>query len=183
MTMPDSVLNRAIGPVCAAADLKRFQQGTTLFEVLVALLVLMIGFVAIAGLQGFSFTSNHNAFLRTQATIQAHDMVDRMYANAAGVAAGSYNSISGISSNPPTCLTSAAYGTDALASVDCTSAQIAAFDAWEWNSANAALLPSGTGTVAGPDGSGVYTITVTWVEQGSDGTENQSFAFQVKPLP
>jgi type IV pilus assembly protein PilV len=158
-------------------------RGTTLLEVLIALLVLMMGYLAVAGLQSVALANNHSAFLRSQAVIQAHDMSDRMYANTAGVQAGAYNSISGTPNNPPMCLTNVAPGHGSLATLSCTPAQMAAFDAAEWNTANANLLPSGTGTVAGPDGNGVYTITLTWLEQEADGTASKSFAFQVQPLP
>lgn len=166
-------------------------RGTSLLEVLISLLVLMVGFVAIAGLQSVALANNHSAFLRSQAVIQAHDMSDRMYANTVGVQAGAYSGISGIPSSPPNCLTTAAPGTDALSGVDCTPAQMAQFDGWEWNTANASALPGGQGTVTGPDGNGVYTITLSWLEQDRDGSadgggsvaETKTFAFQVKPLP
>jgi type IV pilus assembly protein PilV len=131
-------------------------RGTTLLEVLIALMVLMIGFVAVAGLQSISLKNNHSAFLRAQATIQAHDMSDRMYANTTGVA---------------------------LDAVNCTPAQMATYDAWEWNTGNALLLPSGTGTVTGPDGNGLYVISVSWVEQQAGAAATKTFNFQVKPLP
>lgn len=157
--------------------------GTSLLEVMIALVVLTTGFIGLAGLQSIALTNNHSAYLRSQAVIQAHDMSDRMYANVIGVQAGNYNAISGISNSPPACLTSAAPDTSALDAVNCTPAQIAQFDGWEWNSQNANVLPSGQGTVSGPNGSGVYTITITWLEQETDGTDSKSFAFQVKPLP
>ena len=157
--------------------------GTSLLEVMIALVILATGFIGLAGLQSIALTNNHSAYLRSQAVIQAHDMSDRMYANVVGVQAGNYNAISGIASSPPACLTAAAPGTTALAAVTCTPAQIAQFDGWEWNSQNANVLPSGQGTVSGPDGSGVYVITVNWLEQETDGTDTKSFAFQVKPLP
>lgn len=158
-------------------------RGTTLLEVLIALLVLMMGYLAVAGLQSVSLANNHSAFLRSQAVIQAHDMSDRMYANTAGVQAGGYNSISGIPSSHPNCLTNAGPGDASLETLSCTPAEMAVFDAWEWNTSNATLLPSGAGTVAGPDANGVYTITLTWLEQEADATATKSFAFQVQPLP
>ncbi len=60
---------------------------------------------------------------------------------------------------------------------------MAVFDAWEWNTANASLLPSGAGTVTGPDGNGVFVISLSWLEQEPDGTATKTFSFQVQPLP
>lgn len=156
--------------------------GFSLLEVLISILVLMVAFLALAGLHGISVANNHSAYLRSQATIQAHDMADRMYANWAAVSAGAYNSVSGIPGSPPTCITSATSG-GALDSVNCTIAQMATWDAFEWNTANAELLPSGQGTVTGPDGSGVYTITVSWLEVEAKASATKTFTFQLKPLP
>lgn len=158
------------------------QGGTTLLEVLIALLVLMAGFLAVAGLQTVALGNNHSAFLRSQAVLQAHDMSDRMYANTAGVQAGAYNAISGTPSDPG-CLTNAEPEHSSLETLSCTPAQMAQFDAFEWNTANAALLPSGAGTVTGPTGNGVYTITLSWQEQEADGAAAKTFSFQVQPLP
>jgi type IV pilus assembly protein PilV len=161
---------------------KNLNHGFTMLEVLVALLVLMVGMLGLVGLQTVAVSTNHGAFLRSQAIIQAHDIADRMHANSEGVQAGAYNSISGIATSPPICLTTATSG-DALAAVDCTSSEIAQFDAHEWNTNNASTLPSGAGTVAGPDGNGIYTIIISWVEVEKSGADSKTFAFQIKPLP
>jgi type IV pilus assembly protein PilV len=156
--------------------------GFTLLEVLIALLVLMAAMLGLAGLQTMSLSTNHSAYLRSQAIIQAHDMADRMHANSAGVKAGAYSSISGLGGSPPICLTTATTG-GALSGVDCNPAQIAQFDGNEWNTSNANELPSGAGTVAGPDGNGVYAVTLSWVEDEKSGADLKTFVFQVKPLP
>jgi type IV pilus assembly protein PilV len=170
--------------------IQRYSRGTTLIEVLVSLLVLMAGLLAVAGLQSVALLNNHGAFLRSQAVIQAHDMADRMYANTAAVQAGAYNAISGIPSSPPTCMTSVAPGHASLETLSCTPAEMATFDAWQWNTANANVLPGGQGTVSGPDGNGAYTITISWIEQEADATrgdnqgyETKTFSFAVEPLP
>jgi type IV pilus assembly protein PilV len=55
--------------------------GFTLVEVLVAVLVLAVGLLGLAGLQLASMKSNHSAYRRSQATIAAYDLLDRMRAN------------------------------------------------------------------------------------------------------
>lgn len=145
------------------------QRGFTMIEVLIAILVLSIGLLGLAGLQATGLRNNHQAYQRSIATQQVYDMADRMRANPAGVAAGAYDAINGIPANPG-CTGSA-----------CTPADIAAYDAAEWNSANAALLPSGAGTVAvaGPD---VFTIIVTWDELKTGGGPT-SFELNFRPAP
>ena len=62
------------------------QQGFTLLEVLIALLVLSIGLLGLAALQTTGLRSNQMATMRTLATQIAYDMTDRMRANPGGVA-------------------------------------------------------------------------------------------------
>ena len=68
-----------------------FDNGFTLIEVLVTLIVLSVGLLSLAGLQVFGLRTSHSASLRTQATIQSYDIIDRMRANLRGVQDGNYN--------------------------------------------------------------------------------------------
>jgi type IV pilus assembly protein PilV len=61
------------------------QQGFTLLEVLIALLVLSIGLLGLAALQTTGLRSNQMATMRTLATQIAYDMTDRMRANPGGL--------------------------------------------------------------------------------------------------
>ncbi|RUQ89032.1 type IV pilus modification protein PilV [Legionella septentrionalis] len=127
-------------------DAIKQQNGFSLLEVLVSVLVLAIGLLGIAALQLNMIRHNHSAQLRAVAVAQAGNMLDRMRANYKGVQAGFYNNISGIP-NAPNC-------------TSCTNSQIAARDANEWNHANAVLLPSGQGSVASHGNR--FLITVRW---------------------
>lgn len=55
--------------------------GFSLVEVLIAMLVLAIGLLGLAALQAQSLRFNHDAFVRSQATTLAYDIIDRMRAN------------------------------------------------------------------------------------------------------
>lgn len=123
-----------------------YQKGVGLIEVLVSVLVIGVGLLGIAGLQATTVTYNHSAYLRSIAIAQANNMLDRMYANYAGVSNNAYDNISGIPANP-NCTT-------------CTSAQIAQRDGHDWNNINAQLLPSGQGTVT--RNGNRHTITLRW---------------------
>lgn len=54
------------------------QTGSSLLEVLVAVVILAFGLLGLAGLQLNSVKSSHSAYLRSQATLLAYDMADRM---------------------------------------------------------------------------------------------------------
>jgi len=69
----------------------RAQIGATLIEVLVAIVVLSIGLLGLAGLQATSIQANQGAYYRSQASILAADITDRMRANRKAAQAGAYN--------------------------------------------------------------------------------------------
>lgn len=69
------------------------QQGFTLLEVMVALLIFSVGLLGLAGMQMAGMQSNHGAMLRTLAIQQAYDMADRIRSNRAGFNSGLYNNI------------------------------------------------------------------------------------------
>jgi type IV pilus assembly protein PilV len=114
------------------------QQGFTLLEVLIALLVLSIGLLGLAALQTTSLRSNQMASMRTTATQLAYDISDRMRANPAGVAAGEYALAGG---TVPT-------GTS-----------IAATDMAAWYQAVSAL-PGGRSSITQCDSTSVYPLPV-----------------------
>jgi len=67
------------------------QKGVGLIEILIAVLVLSIGFLGIAALQTKSLADNNSAMMRTQASIAAYSMFDAMRADKANALLGSYN--------------------------------------------------------------------------------------------
>jgi type IV pilus assembly protein PilV len=65
--------------------------GVGLIEVLVAVLVLSIGFLGIAALQALSLSTNNSSMARSMATIDSYSILDAMRADAASARAGAYN--------------------------------------------------------------------------------------------
>jgi type IV pilus assembly protein PilV len=59
---------------------QRAQRGISLIEMLIALLVLSFGLLGLAGLQALSLKNNQSAYLRSQATMVAYDVLDRIRA-------------------------------------------------------------------------------------------------------
>lgn len=54
------------------------QRGSTLLEVLIAIVVLSFGLLGMAGLQGASLKVNHSAMQHSHATVLGYDMLDRL---------------------------------------------------------------------------------------------------------
>jgi len=141
------------------------QQGFTLLEVMIALVIFSIGLLGLAGLQAGGLRSNTQAQFRTIATIQAYDMAERIRANPRGVADGDYNAFDDATPTAEDCISAA-----------CTAAEMATYDYYEWELTTQDVLPSGHGVVTSAlDASGttrLFTITVMWDEErtGVNGT-------------
>lgn len=71
--------------------LKRDQRGVGLIEVLIAVLVLSIGFLGIAALQAKSLSTNNSAMARSMAVVASYSILDAMRADRANALAGKYN--------------------------------------------------------------------------------------------
>jgi type IV pilus assembly protein PilV len=147
------------------------QTGVSMLEVLIAVLILSFGLLGLAGLLSGGMRANQSAYYRTVATNQAYDMTDRMRSNLAGVTAGGYANVTGIPGNP---------GCD---TGPCTPIQLAQYDAFDWNTTNAATLPQGAGVVcldsspddgtpAAPncDNTGTMYVTKVWWDDDRTGT-------------
>jgi type IV pilus assembly protein PilV len=66
------------------------QRGVALLEVLIAFFVLSIGLLGLAAMQMKTLQFNQGAYQRSQATILANDMLDRMRANRVAALADDY---------------------------------------------------------------------------------------------
>jgi type IV pilus assembly protein PilV len=105
-------------------------RGFTLVEVLVAVLVLSIGLLGIAGLQLNGMRNNHIAYVRTQATVLANGMLDRIRANRDAFASGDYDLAKSDAPAAPS-----------------GGATIEETDLYEWTQSLSTLLPSGDGAI------------------------------------
>lgn len=69
----------------------RQQSGTSLLEVLIAVVILSIGLLGLAGLQVASLRVNQGAMQRSQATIFAYDVLDLMRGDRIAAIDGEYD--------------------------------------------------------------------------------------------
>ena len=121
------------------SDRFRSQSGLTLIEVLIAVVVLAIGLLGIAGLQSAALSNNLISYQYTQASTLAQSMIERMRANREGVRSGAY--------------AIAANATPPVASVNCASTVCSSGQQAQWDiaaiytqlsaSADATNIPSG----------------------------------------
>jgi len=137
-------------------------KGFTLLEVVIALLVLSIGLLGLAGLQTVGLRSNQMAIMRTLATQSASDMSDRMHANPAGVDAQAY--VFGLNAGRPATVVN-------CTAAPCSPAQLAGYDVDAWLT-RLEGLPGGRGSISrGVSGTMItHTVTVYWDENRSGAT-------------
>jgi len=69
----------------------RRQSGTSLIEVLVAVIIMSVGLLGVAAMQSIALRNSHGAMERTQAVIQTYAMFDAMRANLTAAREGVYN--------------------------------------------------------------------------------------------
>lgn len=133
----------------------RQNKGFTLLEVMIAVFVLSIGLLGLAHLQVVTLKTTQSADLKSQASILAVDMLNRMKANQNAAYAGNY--AIDIDDDPPADL-------DTIADTDLS----------QWRETVNRQLPAGTGSVAcpafNPVNEFVCTITITWtdIQTGAD---------------
>ncbi|HET7300535.1 MAG TPA: type IV pilus modification protein PilV [Oleiagrimonas sp.] len=69
----------------------RHQRGVGLIEVLIAVLIVSIGFLGVAALQAYSLSTNNSAMARSMATVATYSILDAMRADRDNALSGSYN--------------------------------------------------------------------------------------------
>lgn len=143
-------------------------RGFTLLEVLIALVVLSIGLLGIAALQGVGLRSSHGAYLTSQASLLAYDMADRIRANVNEFAAAEATDEDGVPA------------TNGSLAVTCDGN--ATSDIGQWACAVETLLPAGSGEISRTASGAVttYVIRVEWEDrQAEEGEGPWSFELAI----
>ena len=150
----------------------RREEGFTLMEVLISMLVLSVGVLGVAGMQITSLKNLQSSGSFGVAAMMAHDISERMWVNQAQVLAGAYDH-DDAPNNPPDCVG----GT-------CTPAQMADYDINDWQqqisgytTVDETVVPPvlyhAVGEIAQVGGTPVFVITIFWDDDrsGSDETD------------
>ncbi len=145
--------------------------GFTMVEFLVAVIVLSIGLIGLAGLQLTSLRDNTRAYMRSQASLLASDLADRVRANPTT----NYTAVS------------ASQNTSCLSKPGCTASEMAQHDLFDWNNKLPVELNNGAGLICMDstpnDGTGIgspqcdnsgnnFAIKIWWQDEqtNNDGT-------------
>jgi type IV pilus assembly protein PilV len=183
--------------------------GLTLIEVLITIVILAVGLLGMAAMQVVGIRSANGSGFRTQASLLANDIAERMRANPTAIDNNTFLDIDSADidcSAPPATYCSAYFDGDAaVAAASCTSAQLATYDVNTWfcgevNSGArtggvAGSLPQSSAAIACTDADGAdadacsigstHTITLSWVEpntqRNGDATVEQSISIILQP--
>ncbi|MFL6621709.1 MAG: type IV pilus modification protein PilV [Sulfurifustis sp.] len=134
----------------------RGYQGFSLIEVLVTLVVLSIGLLGLAMLQLESLKHNTDAYFRTQATMLAYEIIDRMRANGDAARNGSY--VAAAAPADEDCGDLGGTGCD-------SQARLANYDLSVWYNKLAAALPADATPSSITQVGNQITVTIRWKER------------------
>lgn len=147
-----------------AAPRRCAQAGSTLIEALVAMLVLSIGLLGIAGLSAASLRYSQGGWARASISAGLSDLADRVRANpTAGVSAYVFNTTTYANQRTAFDGANVVIGVDCMANT-CTAAQLADFHLTEWRIALNRGMPGAAAWVSGQRDEG-YQATVMWFDK------------------
>ncbi|MCH9697247.1 MAG: type IV pilus modification protein PilV [Gammaproteobacteria bacterium] len=153
------------------------QNGSTLIEILVALLIVTVSLIGHAGMQSMAIDSTHTANIHGISAYQAGSLASRMRANsnywrtieedkAFNINISNNNGTSKLSNDGDSFYDSLlTYATD-CATTSCSPEQLAAFDIKAWGQTQIDKFPNGQARItrlAGPRA--VFHITLMWREK------------------
>jgi type IV pilus assembly protein PilV len=131
---------------------RSYQRGLSMIEVLVAVVIISLGLLGMAGLQASGMRTSQSAFYRAQAAQFTNDMAERMRAN----------------------LGDARNYTLALTATAPTGTSVRERDRADWL-ARLATLPAGDGSIAVDLANNTVTIAVQWDDTRAGGAANANY--------
>lgn len=135
--------------------------GFSLVEVLVALLILSVGLLGLAGLQARGLKDNQMSVQHSKAVLYATDIIDEMRVHRVKALAGEYN-----------------IGLDEAAGAN-GATKIVLKDLQNWK-ADLARLPNGKGSVQVVAATNVVTVEVRWSEVNSSTKQEEITVYRVQ---
>ncbi|MBX3678674.1 type IV pilus modification protein PilV [Cognatazoarcus halotolerans] len=138
------------------------QAGTTLIEVLVAVVVLSIGLLGIAGLQLSALRNTQGAYERSAAVILANSLAERMAADRLQAIAGAYNMAMGAGG-------CAGPGAGTLAATNLT----------DWSAEIKQMLGE-TGCGGVNCAAGLCVVSIRWTDRGGEARSDMATQMSVE---
>jgi len=149
--------------------IRRSHRGFTMLEVLIAMVVFSIGLLGVAALQMIGLKNNQSTFFRSQASVLAYDVIDRMRANRKEVA------------NYATSSAYWNYGDDCnTAKFSGTPTELYKQDLNDWLRTLCKRLPSGEGKITLDSSKSQIEVFVRWNDQRGTGKSTSDTNMELK---
>jgi type IV pilus assembly protein PilV len=163
------------------SSFRSISQGFALIESLVSLVILVVGLLGILGLQSNTMKFSHRSELRSQATVLAYNLLERIrsnyYSDDAELAQRESLLKQSVAldfaqtlSTPVDCATNS-----------CTNAQLYAYDLYHWREELVDSLPGADAQISFRAATGAIVVTVRYAElldaEDDDGTVNEESDF------
>jgi len=150
----------------------RNQSGISLLEVLITVVILAAGLLGVASMQVLGMQENHSAYMRSQTSVLAYDVMDRMRNNR-NVALTTNDYLMNFG-DTTSFTTNCALAT-------CTPTETADYDLAMWTANIAATLPQGQGQTSFDAANEIYTVQIRWRDsrrgdRDGDSDEDEEFA-------
>jgi len=150
------------------------QSGLSLMEVLMAIAILAVGLLGLAHMQSFGLLNVERAYQRSQATVLAYSMADKMRAHV-GLPE---DSVANLSRYLSSFMAPAAAEPvpDCKSTTGCSANEMAENDLFEWNQQLTEQIPGATGTITLVDGN--YIVAITWDDNGDGVVDSADPSFE-----
>lgn len=161
---------------------KKSISGFTMIEMLIAIIVLSIGLIGIAALQARGQQFNYVAYVRTQASFLAYDIMDRMRLNQKVHVSGNEDIPSIYSSQLELETTKTLKPSDLNPNCDdsvCSAQELAKYDLVNWFQSIKSSLPEGDAEMTLSGDGDTLRVTIKWQEGRSSKDETrQEWVYQ-----
>lgn len=157
-------MNQELISIAATTHWRR-QQGATLIEALIAILIMSIGLLGIAGLQLNAASYLKNSWSTHRVAEITNDLAERIRANSTGAANGNYSYTANYTTGKAATFTSNNCRTSGS---DCSTAQIAADDIADFVLKAQTNLPQGAAQVSGTPTTGFIVTTMYYDKEFVD---------------
>ncbi len=186
---------------------KRSMSGLSLIEILITVVVLSIGLLGIAGMQAFGMRYSHDSYARSQATMLANELIERMHANPDAVSNGDYKAAvdaldcTSVNNDPAHPMNAAPSCTGSTTSELCTVSQLAVLDSFRIGCGQFLAVPnalvggannllsngqvaitctdSSPGVAPECEGDNNRTVTITWQDPDDKGNALSTLQVEV----
>lgn len=146
------------------------QIGTSLIEILVAVIISAIGLLGLAVMQNTSMKLSYDSYIRSQANFLAYDLIDRVRANPD-------SSLYELTDD------ATVQQKDCFSGDDCSKEEMRSFDLYYWRQQVETILPDAIVEITYDAAQQLYSLRINWDDRYSkdvEDDETKEFVYHFK---